>query len=374
MTKLDDQLDQSVGEPEQPKSGYLDDEKIELGLKALKDYVKNSKALKLSQDQRKSLLEAGEKDTTNLSQVYVDVVFKNIPSNSKTYIHNVIMPHHWRLKSEPVDDNIAIFVRHLKPENEAQKIQFARDRDLDIEHTHDYYKRLFEEKLDESIHSRISRIITTKELATEYPTFQKLDRLAKTYDLFLSDQQLMANKMNSLPRRLGRRFWVREKKVPLMVKLDAKNLQERFHKVLSTEPFYVLGRSATERIQVGVLNQSTNDLAENIRSFLKKLYDNYGDNIRFLKLRTNWGIALPLFADLTTMCPRVVMKKRKIKPKPVVDDFDMLESDARVAVHSDGSVRIMNQEKRKASHVEDESPAKKKPLKKMKKEKSVEWV
>lgn len=340
MTGSDEEFDQSVvGEQEQPKPGYLDDEKVEQGVKALKNYIKNSKALKLSQDQRKNLLEAGEPESNNLSRVIVDVVFKNIPTNSKTYIHNVVMPYHWRLKAEPEDYNIAIFVRHIKPKNEAEKIQFSRDRDLDIENSHEHYKKYLEDKLDGSISTKISRIITTKELATEFSNFQKLDRLSKTYDLFLSDQQLMANKMNSLPRRLGRRFWVREKKVPLMIKLEAKNLNERFHKVLSTEPFYVMGRSATEKIQIGVISQPIDELTENIKSFLKKLYEVYGDNVRFIKLRTDWGIALPLFADLSPLCPRVVMKKRKVKPEPVIDDFDMLETDARVAVHSDGSVR-----------------------------------
>lgn len=344
----------SAAQIEQPHPGYLDDDKIKSGVKALKNYIKNSKALKLSGDQRKSLLEAGDCDSTGLAKVIVEVVFKNIPTNSRTYIHNVILPNHWRLKSDPENSNVAIFVRHKKPETEAQKIQFSRDRDLDIENTHNYYQSLFDRKLDESIRSRISRIITTKELATEYPGFQKLDRLSKTYDLFLSDKPLMANKMNSLPRRLGRRFWVREKKVPLMVSLDANNLNERFRKVFKTEPFYVCGRSATERMQIGIINQPLDELTDNLKSFLKKLFDMYGDNVRFIKLRTDWGIALPLFADLSPACPKVVMRRRRIRPKPVIDDFDMLAGDSRVAVHSDGTVRIMKS-KRKASNIE-ESP------------------
>lgn len=349
---------------ERPSPGYLDEEQIRKGVLSLKRYIKNSKALKLSKVQRKNLLEAGEADDSGLDKVIVEVVFKNIPSNSKTYIHNVVLPHHWRLKQEPEDNNIALFVRHKRPESEAQKIQFAKDRDLDIENTHSYYQALFEKKLDESLRSKISRIITLKELATEFNTHQKIDRLSKTYDLFLSDKQLMSNKMNSLPRRLGRRFWVREKKVPLMVKLDAPNLNERFKKVFSTEPFYVTGRSTTERIQIGMINQIDDELAENMQAYLKKLYDLYGDNIRFIRLRTNWGIALPLFADLNAECPKVTMKKRRVKPKAVVDDFDLLTGDAKVSVHPDGTVKIIKNNPKRKAHT---SPVHPRPMKKAKK-------
>lgn len=351
---------------ELPQIGYLDESQLESGVLALKKYIKKSKALKLSCAKRKNLLEAGDKDPSGLTKVIVEVVFKNIPSNSRTYIHNVFLPHHWRLKLEPEDYDIAIFVRHRRPETEAQKIQFSKDREVDIENTHSYYQELFQGKLDESIRSRISRIITTKELATEFNTFQKLDRLSKTYDLFLSDKQLMANKMNSLPRRLGRRFWVREKKVPLMVKLSARNLNERFNRVLSTEPFYVLGRSSTEKIQLGVMSQPDEELVENMKVFLKKLYDLYGDNVRFIRLRTNWGIALPLYADLNGACPKVVMRKRRIKPTPVIDDFDMLNGKARVAVHPDGTVRVIRPTKRKLT-TQNSSPDSKPAVKRVRK-------
>lgn len=348
-------------EIELPESGYLNEDQVKRSVLALKKYIKKSKALKLSRAQRKNLLEAGEKDPSGLAKVNVEVVFKNIPSNSRTYIHNVILPHHWRLELEPEDYDIAVFVKHRRPETEAQKIQFTKDRDLDIENTHSYYQDLFKEKLGESLSSRISRIITTKELATEFNTFQKLDRLSKTYDLFLSDKQLMANKMNSLPRRLGRRFWVREKKVPLMVNLNSASLSERFRRVLSTEQFYVIGRSSTERIQVGMINQPDGDIVENIQVFLRKLHDLYGDNIRFIRLRTNWGIALPLYADLSTSCPKVVMRKKRVKTKPVVDDFDFLGGNAKVAVYPDGEVKIVKSaRKRKVKDSQlDEKPVKK---------------
>lgn len=350
---------------EKPKAGYLDDKRLNRAVVALKDYIKKSKALKLSKDQRKNLLEAGEKDPTGLAKVIVEVVFKNIPSNSRTYIHTVKLPHHWRWLQEPEDCDIALFVRHRRAETEAQRIQFARDRDLDIDNTHRYYENLLNEKLDEQIRAKISRIITTKELATEYNTFQKLDRLSKTFDLFLADKQLMANKMNPLPRRLGRRFWVREKKVPLMVKMKTDDLNTRFKNALSTEPFYILGRSATEKLQIGLLSQPNKDLVENLRAFLTKLHDLYGDGVRFLRLRTDWGMSLPLFADLDPSSPRVVMRKYRIKPKPVVDDFDMLEDNAKIAVHASGTVRVLR-EKRKRNQISPQKDESNKKVKKVK--------
>lgn len=333
------------GQIQLPTPYYIDDDKIKEAVVALKEYIKRSKALKLSTDERKNLLEAGAEDSTGLAKVMMEVVFKNVPSNSKTYIHNVILPHHWRHKQEPEDMNVAIFVQHRRPNTEAEKIQFAKDRELDIENTHNYYLKLFDERLDKSLSSKISRIITTKELATEFNTFQKMDRLSKTYDLFLSDKQLMANKMNSLPRRLGRRFWVRERKIPLMVKLNSRRLDEHFHRAFSTEPFYVLGNSTTETIQLGIISQSDDELAENLKAFLKKLYDLYGDAVRFLRLRNTWGLGIPLFADLATFCPQTIMRKRRIKLKPVVDDFDMLEDDAKISVKPSGEVKVLKRKR-----------------------------
>lgn len=342
---------------------YLDDTLLSQGVSALKEYIKKSKALKMPKDQRKNLLEAGNEDPAGLAQVIIEVVFKNIPANKRTYIHTVKLPHHWRWLLEPEECNIALFVRHRRAETEAQKIQFSRDRDLDIENTHSYYENMLSEKLDEPVRSRISRLITTKEFATEYNTFQKLDRLSKTFDLFLADKQLMANKMNALPRHLGRRFWVREKKVPLIVKMKTDDLNTRFKNALSTEPFYVLGRSATEKIQVGIISQPNDELVQNIRTFLNKLYDLYGSHVRFIRLRTNWGIALPLFADLDPSSPKVVMKKFRVKPRPVIDDFDMLNENAKVAVHANGTVRVLR-EKRKRNQT---SPPRDKHAKKLRK-------
>lgn len=288
---------------EQPEPGYLNDDQLENGISAFKEYIE-----KLPAPQKKDLLDIG---SSSSASVHVEVVFKNVPQNSKTYIHNIVLPKHWRLIQEPEDCNIAIFVRHRRPETEAQKIQFNKDRDLDMDNTHTYYKDLLEKKLEESVRSRISKIISVKEVATEYNTFQKLDQLSKSYDLFLADKQLLANKMNPLPRRLGRRFWVRERKVPLMIKLNGNNLNKRFNKVLSTEPFYVLGSSSTEKLQVGLISQPAGDIFQNIKAFLTKLFDLYGDSVRFIRLKTDRGSALPLYADLGITCPKVVFSSNK---------------------------------------------------------------
>lgn len=282
---------------EKPKENYLTAAKLEQGVIALKRYIKK-KAAKVADDKPKSLLEAGQDDPEGVSKVFVEVVFKDIPKNYKTYIHNIVLPFHWRQNLAAEDYNIAIFVPHKKPETEAQKIQFARDRELDIDNTHSHYKELFESRMTAANREKVSRIITSKELATEFNTYDKLDKLVKTYDLFLGDKKLMSNKFNALPRRLGRRFWVREKKVPLMIKLSAKNVNERFEKVMSTEPFYVLGRTATERIHIGATDQKTVQIVRNIQAFLNRLYNLYGDKVRFIKLRTNRGLSLPIFADL----------------------------------------------------------------------------
>lgn len=352
-------------EIEKPIPGFVDTKLLNRGVAALKECIKKNKSKKPSKDQRKNLLEAGEKDPTGLAKVFVEVVFKNIPSNSRTYIHTVKLPHHWRWIMEPEDCDIALFVRHRRADTEAQRIQFARDRDLDIENTHNYYENKLNEKLDDDVRAKISRIITTKELATEYNTFQKLDRLAKTFDLFLADKQLMANKMNPIPRRLGRRFWVREKKVPLMVKLKTDDLNQRFKDALSTEPFYVLGRTATEKLQIGILSQPNKDLVANLQAFLSKLYDLYGEGVRFLRLKTSKGISLPLYADLDSSSPKVVMRKSRVKPKPVIDDFDMFDDSAKVVVRPSGTVKVLR-EKRKRNQLSPQTEKTNKKIKRIK--------
>lgn len=349
---------------DKPAQGYLKATQIKKDLLALKKYV----ALQPSMEKKKkkSLLEAGD-DSKQKAKLIAEVVFKNIPSNQKTYIHNVVLPHHWRLELEPENYNVAVFVPHKKPTTEAQKIQFDKDRDLDIEHTHEHYQKLFTEKLDEQTRARISRIITSKELATEFSTFQKIDKLSKTYDLFLGDKKLMCNKMNALPRRLGRRFWVREKKVPLIVKLNAPDLADRFKKAMSTEPFYVVGISSTEKLQLGHFGQKIDELVANVKAFLEKLYQLYGDQVRFIRLRSNSGLAFPIYADLSCECPKEVkILKKKIKAKPVVGEFDLLPGAAKVKVHPDGQVRVLrSQAKPKRKSLD--SPAEKPLSKRVKK-------
>lgn len=348
--------------------GYLDDAQVKRGVLALKKYMKFHLTREDKPTKAKNLLEAGEEEKSKLSgQIIVTVVFKNIPANSKTYIHNIVLPHHWRLTLEPEDCDIAVFVPHKKPTTEAQRIQFEKDRDLDIENTHAHYQNLFLEKLDEPTRARISRLITSKELATEFNTFQKIDRLAKTYDLFLGDKKLMANKFNALPRRLGRRFWVREKKVPIMIKLGASDLKERFQKALSTEPFYVIGKSSTERIQLGLLSQKTSEVVANIKTFLHKLHELYGDQVRFIKLQGSQGFTLPIFADLSTECPKEVkMIRKRITPKPIIGDFDLLPGNAKIKVHASGDVKVVRNQtktKRKAPESPVEVKSKKRARK-----------
>lgn len=349
-------------------AAYLDDTAIRRAVLALKKYVGLQHARQSAPAKKKDLLQAGQEAAHKSLKVIAEVVFKNIPANSKTYIHNVRLPHHWRLTLEPEDYDMAVFVPHKKAQSEAQRIQFEKDRELDIENTHAHYQNLFTIKLDESNRARISRLITSKELATEFNTFQKIDRLAKTYDLFLGDKKLMCNKMNALPRRLGRRFWVREKKVPIIIKLAAKDLNDQFNKALRTEPFYVVGNSSTERIQLGTFNQKTKEIVANLKAFLEKLHKLYGDQVRFIKLRSNSGMALPLFADLSCECPKEVkMLKKRIRPKPVVGDFDLLTGDAQIKVHNSGEVRVVRPDtklKRKAQ----ESPPVEKPSKKRSRE------
>jgi len=295
---------------------YLNDQQIKQGLAALRQFIEKKDQQSSIERPKKDLLEAGDQKRF---YIFVEVAFKNIPEVSRTFIHAIRLPHHWRWHLEPEEENIALFVPHRRPDTEAQAIQLARDRDLDMDNTHSFYKNLLKKKLDASIYSRISKIISIKELATDYNTYQKIDRLSKAYDLFLGDKKLMFNKFNPLPRRLGRRFWVREKKVPLMVKLSAKRLNERFVRALSTEPFYITGRSATERICLGMHDMPTNELVDNIKVFLTQLSDLYGDSVRFIKFRTTEGLSLPVFADLSLTCKKVVVRKKTNKRKTKIE-------------------------------------------------------
>lgn len=317
---------------------YLSLEEITRSVQSLKDYIQKSEAIKLNQ--KKDLLA-----DDNNEKVIIEVIFKNVPSNRKTYIHTINLPHHWRMILQPEDYNIAMFVKHRKPETKAEALQFERDRDLDVAHTHNYYKSLFTEKLEPRIKSKITKLISTKELATEYNNFPMLEKLSKFYDLFLADKQLMENKLNSLPRRLGRRFWVTERKIPLLINMNANNLNERFENALSTEPFYVIGRSSTEKIQVGITSQTNAQIAENIVAFLKKLNLLYGSSVRMLRLRSTYGLSLPIFADLDPLCPRVAMKRKKRKQKTIVSDSDFLPETRKLMISPGGDIRILRTSK-----------------------------
>lgn len=329
---------------------YTSSDQLKKGIEALKLYIVKSKALIYSSSGKKDLLSAGRGNPHENASVFIQIVFKMIPANNKTYIHDVTLPYHWRGENEPEDTTIALFVKHLKPANEIEQIQFQRDRDLDIQNTHEHYNKLLDSKLNPETRSFISKLISTKELSTEYKTFKQMDKLARVHDLFLADRKLMINKMDPLPRRLGRRFWVRERKIPLSVNLKAENLQDEFDKVFKKQQLYVTGNSSSVCMQIGLMKQSTEKLFRNLEATLTVIHEKYGDLVRFIRLRTDWGIAIPIFADLAFKSTVQHPIRPKKKMESVVDDFDMLGDDVdsddeetknKIRVYADGTVNVI---------------------------------
>lgn len=141
----------------------------------------------------------------------------------------------------------------------------------------------------------ISKVMGVSKLKSNYKAFETRRQLCQSFEVFLADERVLP----LLPKLLGKTFF-EKKKVPLPV-----NLQKASSDALSKELKLAiegtalhLGTGPCTSVKVGLANQSSKDLTENIAAVMeqavKKIPGGW-NNIRSIHLKTATSVSLPVY-------------------------------------------------------------------------------
>lgn len=146
--------------------------------------------------------------------------------------------------------------------------------------------------------STLKKILTLKDIKTEYKAFEKRRQLYNDYDLFLVDDAIL----NSIPHTLGKVFYNNgNKKIPLPIRVTSTSSPKEFSintfknqldKCL-TSTFFLPPVGVNVSVKFGVINKcSIDELVENLQDVLKVFDFN---SLRSIMIKTLNSPALPLF-------------------------------------------------------------------------------
>lgn len=166
--------------------------------------------------------------------------------------------------------------------------------------------------------STLSKILTLKDLKTEFKPFEKKRQLYNDYDLFLVDDALL----NSMPSVLGKVFYDKgNSKVPLPIKVVSNSNPKQFsiqtfknqlEKCL-TSTFFLPPMGVNILIKFGIINKTLdNDLVDNLQDILKTFNK---DTLRSIMLKTSTSPALPLFYNDKIYDDSDILKTKTKKEK-----------------------------------------------------------
>lgn len=275
---------------------------------------------------------------TATSKVLLQIDLKKIPLNKTTYINRIPVPHHWY---EVANLDICLIVKDLNPKEP------LKDRELDLNSTKDFYReKLINCGLKQELIDRIN-ILPMRELITEFKENEAKNKLAKSYDIFLADRSLMNNKFKFLNTFLGKHFWIKEKKMPVPLRLkgsDNDSLKNDIMNALSETSLYISGKGSSISVQFGVIKQCINDIADNLDTVLKFVHNLFHSNVATLRIKGPNTLAIPFFADFG-LKREIDVKKAcpgsdKIKMVPEVGEFSLLNQ-ADVVVYPSGAVKVV---------------------------------
>lgn len=144
----------------------------------------------------------------------------------------------------------------------------------------------------------LKKILTLKDIKTEYKPFEKKRQLYNEYDLFLMDDALL----NSMPGLLGKVFYNQgNSKIPLPIRVTSSSNQKQFstvtfrnqlEKCLSST-FFLPPMGVNISIKFGVINKSLiPELVQNLQDVLKT-FDL--SSLRSVMVKTLDSPALPVF-------------------------------------------------------------------------------
>ncbi|XP_067005337.2 ribosomal L1 domain-containing protein 1 isoform X2 [Anabrus simplex] len=190
----------------------------------------------------------------------------------------------------------------------------------------------------------ITQIIPVRQLKVEYDQYEMKRRLCDQFDCFLSEAKVSGH----VRHLLGKEF-VKKRKYPTPLKLNAKDLKKEFAKAMSKTVLNLHGKGNCSVMTVGHSKMAPQQITENILTVaagLAREYPGGWDNIRSLNIKTPKSLPIPIYLTLkssNTLDVPEVKPKRPKAAEPMEDELSTFPG-ARVKVLPSGKVLVTKDE------------------------------
>ncbi|XP_060851572.1 ribosomal L1 domain-containing protein CG13096-like [Rhopalosiphum padi] len=170
----------------------------------------------------------------------------------------------------------------------------VRGRNVDHEKTYHHYKDL----LAKNGIKNIKTILPARQIRVEFNEYEARRNLCNSHDIFLIDQKISG----FLVKKLGKEFYTK-RKLPITVKLAKKHLKAEIESKLHKTSFFLDYKGSTKTVQVGHMQQTAKQVAENIVATFNNLAHSYPGglkNIRCLLIKSPTSESLPVYYSLVS--------------------------------------------------------------------------
>ncbi|CAG0897795.1 unnamed protein product [Darwinula stevensoni] len=299
--------------------------------------VEAVKGLKARRRKTKDLLAEDE------GKIFLQIGSFRYPKKLETIRINLPYPYYGN-GSWP---EVCLFVRDLKKK--------ARHEDDDDTILH--FQKLLQAA---GVGNLISKIIPYHQLRVEYGHVRLKEALCSQFDVFLADGSIA----HRIPSLLGKTFFKR-KKLPVSVKLERGKLEKVLKGAIQGIQLPILSfRADSFLTQVGKLNQTNEELVENILSVIGGLRERFPGgwhNVRNLYIKSDsMNVSIPIYISLGSRNKVEVPDVKEEEVEPVVGEV----GHKVVAIYPDGQVQVIRSKDEDDDEESDEEDPKKKSRRK----------
>ncbi|KAL8617607.1 hypothetical protein ACOMHN_064697 [Nucella lapillus] len=187
----------------------------------------------------------------------------------------------------------------------------------------------------------VTEVIPLKALKLEYKPYEAKRKLSNSYDIFLADARII----RLLPSFLGKAFYGRNR-LPVQVRMDAKDLKGEFEAAVSNSVCCLRGRGSSSMATVGTTDMSVAELTQNVCASVAQIaaaLPGGALNLRTMVLKTNDSMAVPFYVSTDSAndvhLPKAASKKGG---EGIAAEEVTTVENALVKVYPSGVVKLFN--------------------------------
>lgn len=236
---------------------------VQFETKRKADAISAAKASKA----KKNLLEADEEEgSVEGETVYLSISLRKIPEKPSLKPHRLTLPNPFR--SSTGSDNLSVCLITKDPQEE------------------------YEQSISSLNLPCITKVMSLTTLRNEYKPFEAKRQLARSYDLFLADNRIIA----FLPSLLGKKM-LQAKKQPTVVDLLAADVKTELQSAIEATLLF-LSSGPCSIVKIGLAGQGAAALTENALAVIDQVVEKIPGGwagVRMLHMKTNQSLALPIY-------------------------------------------------------------------------------